>query len=190
MSEELKEELKEKSNVTTKEESKVWSDDYVKSLRDEAKENRLKLKATEKLLKASLGLSDDEEVTEEKITAKRLDAESKINEALSKSKELILKASIKNLEGYDVKLVNKLLDRNSIQISDDGEVIGLEDAVNKLSEEFPAIKKVQSVNIPNNPASKQNTELQQLEEQLTLARQQGNTTLVIALKNKIFGLSK
>jgi len=161
---------------------------YLSSLRNEAKENRLKLKETEKLLKSALGLSDDEEVNIEKINNFKTQIDSKLNDAISKSNELILKATINNLDGYDTKLVSKLLDKSTISVNDLGEVIGLEEAVNKLVEEFPSIKKSIQPNLTSNPASAQSNELQLLNEQLEIARLSGNTTMIVALKNIIFNL--
>ena len=140
----------------------------------------------------ALDLKEDEVISDyvEKINFTKQLNDSKIKETLSKSKELILNASIKNLEGYDTKLISKLLDKSSVSIDDEGNVSGLDEAVIKLAEEFPAIKKLPTPNISTNPASNQQSELAQLQQQLVHARATGNTTMVVALKNKIFGLSK
>lgn len=191
MTEEIKEEILE-PNQDIQEDKILIDKKYITKLRDEAKTNRVQAKENEKLLREALGLTEDESISDwkEKISSVKKSNEDKINETMSKTKELLLGAAIKNLDGYDTKLVAKLLDRSTLEINDAGDIIGLTEAVEKLSEEFPTIKKVIMPNMSTNPASNQPNELQVLQEQLNQARQAGNTTMVVSLKNKIFNMNK
>lgn len=126
---------------TTETKAKVWTDDYVTSLREEAKKHRLEKKATESKLKGLIGLKDDDELTDDKITEFQNRQNKLMSEKMAQANERLLKAEIKSLDGYDAKLLDRLLDRAKVTVSEDGTVSGLKEAVAEIEKEFPQVKK-------------------------------------------------
>lgn len=171
---------------------KVFTEDYVLQLREEAKTNRLAKKAAESTVRKLIGLKDDEDIDETKISAYQTRQTQAVTEAVAKANARIISAEIKlQADKYDPKLLDRLIDRSKITVDDNGEVKGLQEQLPALEIEFPAIKK--GVQTPGgfNPATPSTlTELQQLETALGTARAAGNNPLVIALQNKIFELQK
>lgn len=131
----------ENTTETTETKAKVWTDDYVTSLREEAKKHRLEKKATESKLKSLIGLKDDDELTDDKITEYQAKREKSISDKIAQANERLLKAEIKSLNDYDSKLLDRLLDRSKVTIADDGTVTGLKEAIAELEKEFPQVKK-------------------------------------------------
>ena len=130
-------------------EPRVFTEDYVKALRSEAAENRVKAKNFEKKLKNLLGINEDEAVEDwdTVITNYQSNIQKSQQEQLEKVKELLFQAELKRLENqYNLKLVNKLLDKSKIQIGDDGNITGLQEALKELEKEFPEIVKNTSSN--------------------------------------------
>lgn len=119
---------------------KVFSEDYVKQLREEAKEHRLAKKAMEAKLRGVIGLNDDEDLDDSKISAYQKGQAEAISGALSKANARLITAEIKSLDGYDSKLVERLLDRSTLKIEEDGTVTGLKEAIEGLLKEFPQIR--------------------------------------------------
>lgn len=143
-------------------ETRLFSEDYVKALRSEAAENRVKAKNFEKKLKSILGIKEDEAVEDwdTVITSYQANLQKTQQEQLEKVKELLFQAELQKYERqYNMKLVNKLLDKSKIQIDDDGKVTGLQEALKELEKEFPEIIKNQyqhaGVNPPINGVKKQ-----------------------------------
>jgi hypothetical protein len=126
---------------------KTFSEDYVKAIREEAKENRLARKAAEAdalavkaKFKDLLGLKAEEDIDDAKIAGYKTAQERAQTAALQQANARLLTAEIKSLEGYDKKLVERLLDRTKVKIAEDGTVTGLKEAVEALAAEFPLIK--------------------------------------------------
>ena len=125
-------------------ETRVFTEDYVKALRSEAAENRVRAKNFEKKLKSILGINEDEAIEDwdTVITNYQSNIQKSQQEQLEKVKELLFQAELKRLENqYNLKLVNKLLDKSKIQIGDDGNITGLQEALKELEKEFPEIVK-------------------------------------------------
>lgn len=172
---------------------KVWTDEYVTGLREEAKTYRLGKKAVESKLRSLLGLKDDDVIDDNAIATYQLSQQQLVSNAMVKANERLISAEIKTLEGYDSKLVERLLDKSKIEIKEDGSIIGLKDAVEALAVEFPLIKKAQEVPAtpPANPGqTTPPTELEQMEQDYSKALKAGNLPEAIALKNKIFEARK
>lgn len=138
---------------------KTFSEDYVKTLRDEAKENRITAKSYASKLKSLIGLKDDEEIDDSKITAYQNKHQTELTEAMQKANDRLLQAEIKSLDGIDAKLVSRLLDKSKVKIADDGTVTGLQEAIDELAKEFPAVKKTVTTS-PANPPNTQDMSLQ------------------------------
>lgn len=130
-------------------ETRLFSEDYVKALRSEAAENRVKAKNLEKKLKNLLGIKEDEVVEDwdTVITNYQSNIQKSQQEQLEKVKELLFQAELKKYEGqYNMKLVNKLLDKSKVTVDDSGNISGLQEALRDLEKEFPEIVKNTSSN--------------------------------------------
>ena len=182
-------------NVTTEvkaPEPKLFSEDYVKTIREEAKENRLARKAAEQQyeaitlkVKELIGLKPEDQLKEEHFATYKQKIESEKAEMLTKANEKLLQAEIKSLDGYDVKLVSRLLDRSKVTIEEDGTVKGLKEAITALEEEFPQIRKG-TQNGGANPPPNNATEVEVLEQKLKQAHKDGDALSIVSLTRQIF----
>lgn len=182
-------------NVTTEvkvPEPKLFSEDYVKTIREEAKENRLARKAAEEerdnlalKFKDVIGLKPEDPLKDESITLYKENLTKNMNTALEKANERLLQAEIKSLDGYDVKLVSRLLDRSKVMIEEDGTVKGLKEAITALEEEFPQIRKG-TQNGGANPPPNNATEVEVLEQKLKQAHKDGDALSIVSLTRQIF----
>lgn len=148
----------ETTTATTpnKPQQETFSREYVEALRGESKGSRLELKVAkesakniESMFKAFIGLKEDETLDKDKIDAYQAKILQANTDAVSTANNRLIQAEIKSLEGYDVKLVSKLLDRSEVKIADDGTITGITEALAKLEAEFPQVK----TNTPGNPAN-------------------------------------
>ena len=125
-------------------------------MREESKNHRLQKKAYETKLKDLLGLKPEDDINnvEELISNYKTNNSKAVEEAFKKSNERLIKAEIKALEaqGYNTKLVEKLINTSSLKIDDDGNITGLTEAVQALEQDFPEIKKSQQPSGGINPA--------------------------------------
>lgn len=182
-------------NITTEvkaPEPKLFSEDYVKTIREEAKENRLARKAAEEerdnlalKFKDVIGLKPEDPLKDESITLYKENLTKNMNTALEKANERLLQAEIKSLDGYDVKLVSRLLDRSKVMIEEDGTVKGLKEAITALEEEFPQIRKG-TQNGGANPPPNNATEVEVLEQKLKQAHKDGDALSIVSLTRQIF----
>ena len=182
-------------NVTTEvkaPEPKLFSEDYVKTIREEAKENRLARKAAEEerdnlalKFKDVIGLKPEDPLKDESITLYRENLTKNMNTALEKANERLLQAEIKSLDGYDVKLVSRLLDRSKVMIEEDGTVKGLKEAITALEEEFPQVRKGTQTGGANPPPNNA-TEVEVLEQKLKQAHKDGDALSIVSLTRQIF----
>ena len=173
-------------------EPKLFSEDYVKTIREEAKENRLARKAAEEerdnlalKFKDVIGLKPEDPLKDESITLYKENLTKNMNTALEKANERLLQAEIKSLDGYDVKLVSRLLDRSKVMIEEDGTVKGLKEAITALEEEFPQIRKG-TQNGGANPPPNNATEVEVLEQKLKQAHKDGDALSIVSLTRQIF----
>ena len=151
----------------TNNESRLFSEDYVKTLRSEAAENRIKAKNLEAKLRSALGIKEDETVEDwdAMITTFQTNLQKAQEQQLQKAKELLFTAELQKYEGqYNIKLVNKLLDKSKVTIDDGGKVTGLQEALKELEKEFPEIVKNNQSNGGANPVldSKKTDKLEEL----------------------------
>lgn len=173
-------------------EPKLFSEDYVKTIREEAKENRLARKAAEEerdnlalKFKDVIGLKPEDPLKDESITLYKENLTKNMNAALEKANERLLQAEIKSLDGYDVKLVSRLLDRSKVTIEEDGTVKGLKEAITALEEEFPQIRRGTQTGGANPPPNNA-TEVEVLEQKLKQAHKDGDTLSIVSLTRQIF----
>lgn len=173
-------------------EPKLFSEDYVKTIREEAKENRLARKAAEEerdnlalKFKEVIGLKPEDPLKDESITLYKENLTKNMNAALEKANERLLQAEIKSLDGYDVKLVSRLLDRSKVTIEEDGTIKGLKEAITALEEEFPQIRKGTQTGGANPPPNNA-TEVEVLEQKLKQAHKDGDALSIVSLTRQIF----
>jgi len=160
-------------------EGKSYSEDYVHSLREENKSYRLSLKAKESTLKDIIGLKDNDEINDDKIAKWKADKEKEFNTILTKANEKLILAEIKSLEGYNSKLVERLLDKSKVEIAEDGTVTGLKEAVEELVTEFPEIKVEASGTGANPPQPGDKTVADEYNEiKALIAKNPGNSNLM------------
>ena len=120
---------------------KVWTDEYVAALREEAKTNRLARKAADARLRDVIGLKPDDEINDEKVNGYKSQRDKALTDAMATANTRLIAAAIRALDGYNTKLVEKLVDRSKITVADDGSIKGLKEAVDALLVDFPEIKK-------------------------------------------------
>ncbi len=106
----------------------------------------------EKTLKSIFGVADDEELGD--LTQRMETYNNSMQSKLSAVNDKIIAAELKSLQGYDTKLLAKVIDRSNIRVSEDGTVTGLTEAVETAAKEFPAVVKKQDSKpyAPYNPA--------------------------------------
>ena len=168
---------------------KTFSEDYVQSLREEAKNNRLAKKAVEAKIKALLGLTEEDDISDDKITNYKATQEKLIADALSKANERLITAEIKAQDGYDTKLAMRLIDKSKLKVTDDGQVEGIKEQLEELVKEFPALK-VTGKQSGANPPHETKTERDKLIEQYNVAEQKKDWPRVFALEQQIKALKK
>jgi len=169
---------------------KTFTEEYVVSLREEAKSNRLAKKNLEAKLRNLIGLKEDEDIDDAKITSYQAKILQDNATAITTANNRLIQAEIKNLEGYDTKLVSKLLDKSEVKIADDGTVTGIKEALAKLELEFPQVK----TNTPGSPANPAGagavTEKQKLIDQYDEAEKQRNFPLMNQIRDQIKRMKK
>lgn len=172
---------------------KTYSEDYVHTVREEAKENRIARKAAEaeataiKLkFKTFVGLKDTDDLNDDVLAKYQTNHQNQIDAAFTKANERLIKAEIKSIDGYDSKLIERLLDKSKLTISEDGTVEGLKEAVEALETEFPQIKtSTQSAKggAANPPAGATKTEQEEYDELMKQAQKNPGDSF---LRNKVF----
>lgn len=155
------------NNSSEQIENKVFSEDYVKALRGESKQYRLRAKNYETKLRQILSLDEDADISDldTLINNFQENLSKTQNERVEKAKELLFQAELKKYEGqYNMKLVNKLLDKSKVNINDSGNITGLQEALKELEKEFPEIAKSNQSNGGANPVldSKKTDKLEEL----------------------------
>jgi len=183
---------------TTEPKGKTFSEDYVRTLREEAKENRIARKTAEEQtktlqetntanlskVKAFFGLKPEDELDDSKM-------ESFKNSLITKADTKLILAEIKSLDGYDTKLVERLLDKSKLTISENGDVTGLKETVEALALEFPLIKIQSRSGGANPPLKEQKNAREEYEDAVKEAYENPrNTSLVrkvFLLKEKLKG---
>lgn len=134
---------------------KTFSEDYVGSLRREAAGYRTTAKTYESTLRTVLGLKEDEEIGNlgARVTAWQQAQQTAANNAIAKANQRLINAEIKSLEGYDQKLLAKVIDLSNVKVDEQGNVTGVKEAAETAAKEFPAVKAIQRLPyVPINPA--------------------------------------
>lgn len=123
---------------------KVFSEDYVRTLRDESAGHRVTAKKYEAALKTVFGIDADAELGDDldgHINALNQRNEAAQQNALQKANNRLIAAELRTRDGYDHKLLEKVIDLSKVTVDDNGEVKGLDEAIKAAETEFPAVKK-------------------------------------------------
>ena len=111
-------------------------------------------KAYAAALRKVFGIKDSEELGN--VDQRIAELEQKNTAIVAKAKESVINAEIKALQGYDNKLLARLIDRSKLTVDDSGKVTGLDEAVKAVEAEFPSVRikeeKPHKPFIPFNPA--------------------------------------
>lgn len=116
--------------------SKTYTADYVRALRQEAKDNRIKASGFEKSIRTALGLKDDEDIGDigQRLTAREA-------ATLKAANDRLIAAELKALGGYDHKLLAKLIDLSAVKVDEQGNVTGIKEAAEAAAKEYPVVLK-------------------------------------------------
>jgi hypothetical protein len=126
---------------------KVFSEDYVRTLRNESAGHRTTAKKYEAALKTIFGIDAGAELgdnLESHINALNQKNEDAVNSALKKANNRLIMAELRSKEGYEHKLLERVIDLSGVSVDDDGNVVGLDDAIATAETEYPAVKKAET----------------------------------------------
>ena len=106
-------------------------------IKDELEMLRSDNKLYENTLRSIFGVADGEELGN--INKRIAEFNGNLQAKLSAVNDKMIAAEIKSMQGYDSKLLAKVIDRSNIKVNDDGTITGLQEAVATAAEEFPAV---------------------------------------------------
>lgn len=110
-------------------------------------------KIYETALRKIFSLEEDEELGD--IDKRIADLNQKNADIVQNAKNSIISSAIKTLQGYDTKLLNKVIDLSNVDVDEGGNITGLDEAVKTAETEYPAVllsKETKQPFIPVNPA--------------------------------------
>ena len=118
---------------------KTYSEDYVTNLRQESAGYRTKAKAHEitiESLRKAFGIAEGEDIGDisERLSSFQAVETEKVNAR-------IIDVELKSLEGFDHKLLAKIIDLKDVKVDGNGVVTGLREAAEAIAKEFPAVRK-------------------------------------------------
>ena len=101
---------------------KTYSEDYVTALRGESANYRTRAKSYEGALRTVLGLKDGEELGDlnARLSAYQQNQTKQQSAALEAANKRLIGAEMRTLEGYDHKLLEKLIDLSNVKVSSIG----------------------------------------------------------------------
>lgn len=112
----------------------------------------------ENALRKIFGLSAEEELGD--VDRRITELEQKNENIVQAAKSSIITASINAMQGYDTKLLSKVIDLSGVQVDENGNITGLDTAVKTAETEYPAVllqKERKTPYVPVNPPTAVNT---------------------------------
>lgn len=134
---------------------RTFTEDYVKTLRSEAAGHRTTAKAYETALRGVLGVKEGEELGDlnARTAAFQQNLTAQQEKTLATANARLISAEIRSLEGYNAKLLEKVIDFGGIKVDEKGNVTGVKEAAEAAAEEFPEVLRTKSGTwAPGNPA--------------------------------------
>ena len=116
---------------TPPKEPQTFSLEYVKELRDEAKNTRIARQSLEDSVRTALDISKEEPL--DNVAERIAGIKTGVNNR-------IIQSALQHLPGYNTKLLARLADLSKVTVADDGTVKGLKEAAEAVAKEFPAVK--------------------------------------------------
>lgn len=122
---------------------KTYSEDYVSALRGESANYRTRAKAYEGALRSVLGLKDGEELGDlnARLSAYQQNQTNQQCAAQEAANKRLIGVEMRALEGYDHKLLEKVINLTNVKVGEDGVVTGLKEAAEAAAAEYPAVRK-------------------------------------------------
>ena len=124
-------------------EPKLFSEDYVKSLRREAAENRVRAKQIREAIEKVFEIEIDGDITEA-LTAVKAGYETRLADTQKSVRALHLNTEATKLQAelgiIDLEAAMKLADMSEVKITDDGKVEGMKEALEAVLEAKPYLK--------------------------------------------------
>lgn len=117
-----------------------------------------KAKVYENALRKIFGLSAEEELGD--VDRRITELEQKNENIVQAAKNSIITANINAMQGYDTKLLRKVIDLSSVEVDENGNITGLDAAVKTAETEYPAVllpKERKTPYVPVNPPTAVNT---------------------------------
>ena len=128
-------------------------------------------------LRRIFNVADGEDLMEldEKITA----LEKHNAGIIENAKNQIISPELKAFTGYDIQLLDRLIDRSKISFDESGRLIGVDEAVKQVETEFPSVKqKEHKPFMPANPESSFDTgKKMSLQEAMSYANEHPGTDI-------------
>lgn len=134
---------------------RTFTEDYVKGLRQESAGYRTTAKTYEATLRSVLGISEGEELGDlnARVAAYQSNLTAQQEKTLAAANQRLISAEIRGLEGYNVKLLEKVIDLGGIKVDESGNVTGVKEAAEAAAKEFPEVLKAEKQKwAPGNPA--------------------------------------
>ena len=125
------------TNASTETEAKAESQTAEPPKQTQVDQNAEKLSTYETALRKIFKVADGEELGD--IDSKLTELEAEHEKLISATKDKLITASLNALDGYNTKLLARLIDKSKITVDESGNITGLEEAVKAVSDEFPAV---------------------------------------------------
>lgn len=109
----------------------------------------------EKALRGILGVKDGEDLGDlnARASAFQQNLTAQQEKTLAAANQRLISAEIRSLEGYNVKLLEKVIDLGGIKVDESGNVTGVKEAAEAAAKEFPEVLKAKKGPwAPGNPA--------------------------------------
>lgn len=134
---------------------KLFSEDYVHTVRNEAAGYRTAAKTYESALRTVLGLKEGDELGDlnTRISTYQQSLSQQREATLQAANQRLIRAELRSLEGYNHKLLERVIDLSGVRVDDEGNVTGVKEAAEAALKEFPEVKAAQRQQYaPLNPA--------------------------------------